>query len=177
MPEPTNEQNAQGQGNGGEAQGPASWDEALKGLAPELQNLYSAHITGLQNTVKATRQERDEFAKQIRDLSAKAEKGSELEKSLTEISAKVEIAERRASFFEDAAKPEIGCKNPRLAWTLAQSDNLFARNGSPDWAAIKAAAPELFGAPSVNANAGAGTGGGTPKPDMNAWIRASAGQR
>lgn len=156
---------------------PSNWDDALKGLPEPLQNLYNTHVSGLQNTVRATRQERDDLAKQIKDLLPKVEKGSELETRLTEFSSKLEAAERRAAFVEDAVKPEIGCRNPKAAYALAQAENLFTRNGSPDWNAIKAAAPELFGGRSVEANAGAGTGGTPPKPDMNTWIRTAAGRR
>ena len=155
---------------------PANWDEYVNTLPESVQGLYNQHVTGLRNTVQATRQERDDLAKQIKDLLPKAEKGSELEKSLNEFSGKLELAERRATFFEDAARPEIGCRNPRLAWTLAQADNLFDRKGTPDWAQIKAAAPELFGAPAINANAGAGTQTPPQKANMNDWIRRASGR-
>lgn len=156
---------------------PASWEEALKGLPEPLQNLYNTHVSGLQNTVKATRDERKALEQQVKELSQKAEKGSELEKTLTEFGSKLEAAERRAAFAEEAVKPEIGCRNIKAAYALALADNLFTRNGAPDWAAIKAAAPELFGPPSIKGDAGAGTGGQPPTAnDMNAFIRHKAGR-
>lgn len=142
-----------------------------------VRRLYTEHTTGLQNTVKATRQERDDLAKQIKDLSSKAEKGSEMEKSLTEMSAKLEQAERRVLFAEEAVMPEIGCSNPKAAFALAVTDDLFKRDGSPDWVAIKAAAPELFGKSKVKSNAGDGT---DTEPaaarDMNKFIRRASGR-
>jgi hypothetical protein len=166
-------------GKPGEAKSaaPSTWDEALKGLPEDMQTLYSTHISGLRNTVQATRQERDELARQIKELLPKAEKGSELEKSLTEFSTKLAQSEQRAAFYEEAGRPEIGCRNPKAAFLLAQADNLFDRKGNPDWAAIKAEAPELFGAPSVTSNAGDGT---SKKPTgqmtMNELIRRAAGR-
>ncbi len=155
---------------------PANFDEWIGKQPDNVKALYTQHVTGLQNTVKATREERDTLRTQLKDLLPKAEKGSELEKSLTESLSKLELAERRAAFVEDAVKPEIGCRNPKAAFLLAQADNLFDRRGSPDWAAIKAAAPELFGAPRVDANAGDGTDNQPPKADMNNYIRRMAGR-
>lgn len=170
--------NGQGSNGAGEAPAaPANWDEWLKAQPENVRDLYTQHVTGLRNTVQATRQERDDLARQIRDLTSKAEKGSELEKSLNDITTRLEAAERRAAFLEDATKPETGCRNPRAAFALATAEGLFDRKGAPDWAAIKAAAPELFGAASVNANAGSGTQNPpSAKNTMDSWIRRSAGR-
>ena len=175
MPEPTN-QNADPNTTQPASGTPASFEVWIGEQPDEIKALYTAHTTGLQNTVKATRQERDDLAKQIRDLLPKAEKGSELERNLTELGSKLEQAERRAAFVEDAIKPEIGCRNPKAAYALALADNLFDRKGMPDWNAIKAAAPELFGAPTVNANAGTGTQNQPTKTGMNEFIRRAAGR-
>lgn len=155
---------------------PQSWDAWLEAQPEDVKSLYEQHTSGLKNTVSATRKERDELAKQVKDLAKNAEKGSDLEKSLTDISAKLEAAERRAAFYEDAGKPGIDCRNPKAAYALAQADGLFDRHGAPDWAAIKAAAPELFGKPTPPGNAGAGTGAPPVTQDMNAFIRRMAGR-
>lgn len=151
---------------------PATWDAFLEKQPEEVKALYTNHNQSLLNTVTATRDERDSFKKLIKDLTPKAEKGSELERALTETSAKLEVSERRASFLEDAVNPAIECRNPGAAWVIAKAQDLFTKNGQPDWKAIKSAAPELFGKVIANANAGAGTQ--TPpaqKSDMNAFIR------
>ena len=88
----------------------------------QIRSLYEAHTAKLTNAVRATRQERDDLAKQLKDLLPKAEKGSELEKSLADALGRIEQAERRAAFAEEAVKPEIGCRNPRAAYLLAQAD-------------------------------------------------------
>lgn len=155
---------------------PASWETYLDAQPEMIKTLYTQHIAGLQNAVRATRDERDALAKQIKELLPKAEKGSEMERSLNEFSGKLEAAERRAIFAEEAARPEIGCTNPRLAWTLAQADNLFDRKGMPDWNAIKNAAPELFRKPAAAGNAGAGTGTTSAALTMDQIIRGAAGR-
>jgi hypothetical protein len=158
------------------AASPIKFDEWLATADAAVKAAYEEHVTGLKATVKATRDERDGLAKQIKELSTKAEKGSELEKTLTEFGAKLEIAEKRASFFEDAVRPGIDCRNPKAAYALAVTDNLFDRKGSPDWAALKAAAPELFGKVTPPANAGTGTGAPPKNNDMNTFIRQQAGR-
>jgi hypothetical protein len=155
-----------------------TWEQYIQSQPPEVKQRYEEHIAGLRNTVKSTRQERDDLAKAMRDAAAKAEKGSEAEKSLTEIAGKLEQAERRAAFFEDATTPEIGCRNPRAAFALAQAEQLFDRKGNPDWATIKATAPELFGTYQPKSNAGNGTESPPAKTGgMNDWIRTAAGRK
>jgi hypothetical protein len=123
---------------------PIKFDEWINAQPAEVVAAYQEHTTGLQNTVKATRKERDDLSKQIATLTAQAAKGSELEKSLQDLQGQLEATNRRASFAEDAGRPEIGCSNPKAAFAIAQAENLFTRTGAPDWNAIKAAAPELF---------------------------------
>lgn len=115
---------------------------------------------------------RKEFEVQIKALSKQQAAGSEAQKQLEAMTAQLEITERRATFLEEAVRPEIECRNPGAAWVIAKAQDLFTRNGSPDWKGIKAAAPELFGKVIANANAGNGTGSPpAPKQDMNSFIR------
>lgn len=134
----------------------------------------------VQNMIKELRTEnakqRRDFADQLREATKKAEKGSEAEKTLGELTAQLEQTQLRAAFIEDAIRPEIGCSNPRAAFLVAQADNLFTKRGEPDWAAIKAAAPELFaGRKTPPGNAGSGNGSPpAQKVGMNEWIRQTA---
>jgi len=156
---------------------PLTFDGWIATQDEPVKQLVSARFLALESTVKATRDERDTFKQQLKELLPKAEKGSELEKSLNDISTKLEQAERRAAFLEDAVRPEIQCRNPRAAWTLASAQGLFDKKDRPDWTAIKAEAPELFGPLTANANAGAGTGKPVPTAkNMNAFIRAASGR-
>ena len=129
------------------------------GLEAPAKRLFAAHIAGLKTALDTERTNRAALAKQ-----------------LTDASTRLEAAERRAAFAEDAIKPEIGCTNVKAAFALATAEDLFDRHGRPDWNALKATAPELFRKPTVgSADGGAGTNQG-PKLDMNTLIRRAAGR-
>ena len=108
-------------------------------LPPHEQEGLDTHVSALKNALESERSQRKEFSKQLRDLTAKAEKGSEAEKTLGEMSTRLEQAEQRAAFYEEAGRPEIGCSNPRAAFLVASAEGLFTKRGDPDWPAIKAA--------------------------------------
>lgn len=130
---------------------------------------------GLKSALETEREQRKELARQLKDALPKAEKGSELERALNETSSRLEQVERRAAFAEEAGKPEIGCSNPRAAFLVAEAEGLFSKRGEPDWAAIKAAAPELFARKVAPGNAGNGTQAPpVTQGDMNTWIRSVA---
>lgn len=138
---------------------------------------YDKRTQGLKSALETEREQRKELAKQIKDLMPKAEKGSEAEKALGETLSRLEQVERRAAFAEQASQPEIGCSNPRAAFLVAEAEGLFTRQGVPDWAAIKAAAPELFARKTVPGHAGNGTQSPPPPAGgMNAYIRAATGR-
>jgi ElaB/YqjD/DUF883 family membrane-anchored ribosome-binding protein len=152
---------------------PASWEEYVASLPEDQQEvvskLYSAKNQALLNAVKATREERDALATQLREAAKKAEKGSEAEKLYTEQADQLEKANKRANFYEDA--PNNGCRNAKAAFKIALADNLFKENGSPDWEAIRAEAPELFGSlmsTSKKPVGKAGAGEGTDKKPVSA---------
>jgi hypothetical protein len=156
---------------------PQSWEEYLEKQDEKVKALYNSHSEALLNTVKATRDERDQFKKQIKELAKAQAEGSDAKRQLEEMGAQLEKTERRAAFLEDAMRPEIQCKNARAAWLLAEAESLFDKKGNPDWAAIKREAPELFGVPAANANAGNNTQQSpNPHRDMNAFIRKAAGR-
>lgn len=107
-----------------------------------VKGLITQHTQGLSNTVKAVRGERDALSKQIKDLTAKAADGSETKAELEKLSGKLNEANRRSDFIESAN--DAGCINTKAAYPLAVAEDYFKRDGSPDWDAIKKAAPELF---------------------------------
>ncbi len=147
-----------------------SQDEAVKGL-------IDGHVKGLKSALDSERAQRGDLARQLRDVTAKAEKGSELEKALTEVSAQLEVTERRASFYEEAGRPEIGCSNPRLAYLAAVEGDLIDKRGRTDWNALKASAPELFRRSGAAGSADGGAGASkAPAADMNQFIRRAAGR-
>ena len=167
---------------GGAASAPATWDEYLATLPEDqrttVQGLYTAQNQALLNTVKATREERDTLASDLRDAAKKAEKGSKAETDLLDQANKLDEANKRVDFFAEA--PGKQCKNAKTAWALAKADNLFLKSGLPDWAAIQTSAPELFGAtpkPKGKGGAGAGTDKESTGVSINDFIRGAAGAK
>lgn len=159
-----------------EAAAPFSFDEWLEEQPDHVKQGYEGHTSGLKTALETERSQRKALASELKKLSGQAEKGSEAEKALGEMSSRLEQAEQRVAFMEEAIRPEIGCSNPKAAFLVAQADNLFKRSGEPDWAAIRAAAPELFGTRKTPPG-NAGSGNGSPpaqKADMNSWIRTMA---
>ena len=177
MPEETKDQNTQDpEGQPGEDEN-VTFESLLEKLDPKGKELYEQHTAGLLNTVKATRDERDQLKNQIKDLLPKAEKGSELEKTLTEFTAKLEVAEKRATFIEEAVKPGIDCRNPKIAYMTAVSIDAFDKRGNPQWDLIKKEAPELFGKIVPKSYSGEGTDDPPNTLDINAQIRRASGRR
>ena len=94
---------------------PMVFDEWIVGQEEPIKALINNRFSALENTVKATRDERDEVKKQLKDLSKAQAEGSDAKKALEETIAKLETTERKASFLEDAMRPEIQCRNAKAA--------------------------------------------------------------
>lgn len=154
-----------------------SWMAALPDdQRKTVKTLFDAKVQKLQNTVRDTRDERDRFQKQLREAAKGAAKGSEQQEQLTKLADDLQRANVRADFYEEA--PVQGCRNPKAAYLIAVSGELFRKGGEPDWTAIKAAAPELFEKPNPRNNAGSGTSAGVHKgQSVNDWIREQAGKK
>ena len=122
-----------------------------------VKALISDHERGLKSALDAERGNTKALSRQISDLQGAAEKGSELEKQLSTLQARLTESERHASFIDGAGA--AGCTNAKAAYKLAKADeDLWKRDGSPDWEAIKETAPEFFRKPtSVTGNPGSGT--------------------
>lgn len=159
---------------------PQNWDEILATLPEGQQELYNQHVHGLRNALESERSQRSDLARQLREATSQLEEGSEARQSLEELSGQLEVAEQRTAFYEDALRPEVGCRNPRLAFVAAQEIGAFDRRGNPNWDQIKKAFPELFAQPRQSAppaGAGAGTNTQPTSPfDMNQAIREAAGR-
>jgi hypothetical protein len=160
---------------------PASFDEWLKGQDEPVRKLYETHTAGLRSALQSEREARKtetgQLAKQLREAAAKAEAGSEHQRQLQETAAKLDATERRAEFYEESVRPEIGCSNPKLAWLAAQEIGAMDQKGRTNWEALKQSFPELFKVKITPGNAGSGAGTPLPgKGDMNAFIRRSTGR-
>lgn len=157
---------------------PVTFDAWIATQNDSTKKLIDDHVAGLKVVLAEQKQRGAELAKQLKDAAKAAEAGSDAQKKLEAAAGQIELAEKRATFAEEAIKPEINCSNPRAAWLVAVSEQLFDKRGGPDWAAIKAATPELFKVRMPDGNAGAGTA--TPPPakgGMNAIIRRAAGRQ
>ena len=174
----SDQQNAQGQEATQDTTEQFDFDSWLDGQPEHVKQGFTSKTTGLHSALESERTQRKDLARELKKLGSEAQQGSEAQKALGEMSTRLEQAEQRAAFMEDAGKPEIGCTNPRAAFLVASAEGLFNKRGEPDWTAIKQAAPELFGqrkTPPGNA----GSGNGQPpaqKTGMNEWIRSAAGR-
>lgn len=147
----------------------ASQDEQVKGL-------LESHTKGLKSALESERESRKTFEKQIKELAAKAEKGSDAEKQLNLLSEQIASTDRKASFYEEAHT--AGVTNLKLAFVVASTDDLFDKKGNVNFTELKSKYPELFGSKKTPAgNAGEGTdAAGSPVFDMNSRIRKQSGR-
>ncbi len=142
-----------------------TWDAWHSSLNDEQRKLIESRFSDDTKTLKsALDKERDEakqLAKQIKDLQGKSEKGSELEKALSDLQAQLAAATQEKQFILDA--PAKGVSNIKAAYKLALADGLIDAKGAVDWDALKGAYPELFAQPKPaappNTNAGAKSAG------------------
>lgn len=164
------------QGTGGGK--PESFQEFLKAQSGEVQTLYAADVKGLKNSLKAAREERDALQERIEAITKTLPDTEKAKKEFERLSEDFKAAQQRIEFLESAVDPQVECLNPAAAWIIANTNKLFRSTGQPDWGEIRKAAPQLFGKPAEDIDAGSGTNGGGPpktKSDMNAWIRNAAG--
>jgi hypothetical protein len=130
----------------GETPQPLTWDTWHGSLNDEQRKLIEARFNEDTKALKgALDKERDEsktLAKQIKDLQGKAEKGSELEKALTDLQAQLAAATQEKDFILNA--PAKGVSNIKAAYKLAVADGLIDAKGEIDWDGLKGAYPELF---------------------------------
>jgi hypothetical protein len=165
---PDSDKSAQGDGD-------LTFEKFVESLDDKAKGLLEVHTKGLKSALKSEREIREGFEKQIKELAAKAEKGSELEKQLTELSAKADGENKRAAFYENAHT--AGITNLKLAFLVATTDSLFDEKGNVDFAALKTKYPELFTKPIPTGNAGEGANELQPAPSMNDAIRRMAGRK
>lgn len=167
------------------APAPATWDEYLDTLPAEektkLASLVATHNASLLNAVKATREERDNLAGELRKAAKDLEEGSAAKTKLLEQAAELEKTNRRADFMEEAVVKQ--CNNPKAAYAIAVTENLFDKNNKPKWDNIKELAPQLFGSAAPNplkkpkGNAGDGAGDPPTVSTVSDFIRQQRNRR
>lgn len=173
-------QGDEGKGGNGESGAGNAFDfeKFTAALDEPTRTALSAHIetstAGLKNALKAEREANAARLKELGELKAKAEKGSELEQRLTQMEATAREGALQTAFYESAVG--AGCTDLKLAWAAAKMDvdRFFKRDNTPDMDALRSAHPSLFAeAKKPNANAGTGTGAGASGGDIPATMRAS----
>ena len=152
-----------------------SWFESQP---DNVKTLINDHTNGLRSALKSERDNAKSLNSQLRELQSKADKGSELEQQLSSLQAKLTESERHASFIDGAQG--AGCTNPKACYKLAQADaELWKRDGTPDWEAIKETAPEFFQRKQTAGGAGNGTdkdpNAGTKQHPMDVMMRKQLG--
>jgi hypothetical protein len=157
--------------------GPVTFQEWIATQDDSVKKMLDDHVAGLKVVLAEQKQRGAELSKQLKEAMKATEAGSEARKALEGMTSQLEAAEQRATFFEEAAKPEIGCNNPRLAFIAAQDGGLIDGKGRVSWDVLKSQFPELFRLKVPPASAGAGTQASPPKNlGMNQFIRKAAGR-
>lgn len=174
-------QNDQGSGTPPDNETPevVKFDDWYNTLTEPYQEALDEHIAGLRSALTNEREGRKALERQVRELSKKADAGSEVQKQLDSIAGNLAQETQRSTFYETAHS--AGVKNLRLAWLAAQDAKLINNDGSVDMAKLKETAPELFASskPAVP-SANGGTGSGNPpaqQRSMNDVLRSAAGIR
>lgn len=160
-----------------QAETPIKFDDWYGKLEDPIKDLVDDHVSGLKSALTSEREERRRLSTQLKQLSKNAEEGSEFQKQLQETVGRLDEAEKKARFLEDAHGQSIS--NLKLAWMAAKEEGLIGRDGTADFLKLREVAPELFErkTPTPAGNAGTGNGqAGTVKPNMSNWIRAAAGR-
>ena len=152
----------------------SQFDTWLETQSEDVKELVNQRFEALTHTVKATREERDTLAQELKGLAKKIDENSDAGKQLGDLNARLAAAEKKATFLELATKQ--GVKRPTAAFAIANSENLYTEDGQPDWEKIKESVPELFTAQPTNSNAGSGTDK-KPQGDFNASIRNHLNQK
>lgn len=152
-----------------------TYDQFYDGLDDETKRLIDDNTSGLKKALDSERSQRKDFEKEIGDLKKTVEKGSEAEKKLTQIEERLANETLRADFYEGGQKN--GVKNLKLAFTVAQQDELIDNRGRVNWEQLKKDYPELFGT-QAKGGGDAGSGGKEPPASggMNDFIRKQAGR-
>jgi hypothetical protein len=176
-----NEDKSKGEGNQGDPKNFATFNDWYGSLTDEqkkLANPAREHFDRLYQTVRTVREERDTFQTQLKEVTKKMKEGSEERVTLEELSSKLDEANQRADFYEEA--PSHKCLNPKAAYALALSSKLIDSKKGIDWKTLETEAPELFGETKrkLPKKSGAGEGSGSAGAksiSMNDWIRSQAG--
>jgi len=163
-----------------EGEMPEDFEKWLKKQDGDVQKMFGEYTAGLKSALEKERENRKSLEDEVRDLAGKAENGSDMQGRLETLTEKMEAESRKLGFYESAHKAGVG--NLKLAYMLAEADDMFDKKGGVDFGVMSEEYPELFsgGGKSPQGDAGSGRGDGQPDGDegegMNRYIRAAAGR-
>lgn len=148
----------------------ADYKKWFSGLDKSIQDRVTKQYSRLENAFTRVKEERTTLKGQI--AAIKADTTKTVEEKISEISARTEEAEKRASFYENLP-PNI--VNPKNAYILAQANNCLKKDGSLDLEKFKKACPEQLGRKGTDTRGGSGSSSDPSSADMNTRIREMAG--
>lgn len=151
-----------GENNQDTSQTPLTYDAWIGQQPQEIRDLLDGNTRGLRSALESERGSRKDLEKQLRDLAGKAGKDTELQQQLTALASAQESANLRAEFYEQGHVE--GVKNLKLAFLVAQQDELIDKRGRVNWNDMRARYPELFNVVPGKAPGNAGAGTGQPAP-------------
>ena len=154
------------------------WYQSLPDNVKTLANGAKDHFERMTATVRDTRQDRDALSENLKTITKLiGTKPEEAAQAIQKLQGDLESLNKKTEFYDAASAVE--CRNPKAAFAIATTNNLFKRDGKPDWESIKTEAPELFGKAFVKPprkSAGSGTDSEPAKTgSMNDLIRKGAG--
>lgn len=148
----------------------------LKAQPPEVTQILEGHAVNLKSALKSERETRQTLETQLRELSAKADQGSDTQKKIDALLTDLGTRDREISFFE--AAHAVGVADLKLAYLAAEKDGLFDKKGNCNFDKLKELHPSLFGrVQSPPGGAGSGSDQLPAQRSMNDFIRAASGRR
>jgi hypothetical protein len=151
-----------------------TFEAYLETVPEEIKTLYATHTSGLKSALDNERNSRKLAETSLRDLAKKAEKGSELEKTLTQQADELSKLQTQSTFYDKAHA--AGVRNLKLAFMAAREMGLVSDKGDCDFAKLKTEMPELFIVNPPPGNAGNGSAQQVQRTDMNNVLRGAFGR-
>lgn len=165
----------QTQENAGETQ-VVAFDEWIAKQPETVKAAIDEHVNGLKSALDAERGQRKTLERQLRDVSKKADEGSDFQKQLLEVADKMAEADRKAEFYDAAHK--AGVTDLALAYMAATVGEMFDRHGKVNFEELKTTHPALFGTVTIpKGNPGNGNNQQPAAQGMNEYIRRAAGRK
>lgn len=144
----------------------------LKEQTANVQTAYEKHTTGLRTALQTERESRSQLQKTVRDLSKKADAGSEMATQLTQLADDLALANSKLEFYEQASGRGIPYLD--VAFRTAVDAGAIDAKGRINWQLLEERYPLIFTAqrpPAPKGDIGKGSKQTSSRTSMNEWIR------